>query len=536
MVCHLPYTLFTYFSSPQRPDASFGKWLFEAAKRSSEAVPTSSTPVTIHPNKPDAVPNRPELPPSNVNDGPPQRKQGGQSRQHPPNINQALPSGTKRSASPSSHGPNKSRRTDVPSGPRAMLRDGRDGHGGNTGRSLLERVGPRGPGFPQEQQQLQIPMPPVFQNGMVPGVDMNAAMAAQMANPLILQEMMMNQMALMAQMAGAMGMAPPGAFMPGQPGFQDMGMPNGMNNGFLPPHQQRPQQNVGRRGPNNRGHKPPREEQATPQFHPPPSSSPPVVAPQPVQATPTPTPTQQGSSYVPPERPLSPTLCKYNLKCTNPSCRYSHPSPVATQESGIVLSNDPCEQGKDCKDKDCVKAHVSPAVLNPKGKRIIFVCLGSKHLIVYCLALEQNRPAPPPVAHHQPSPPAQVHCRFGATCTKVGCSFLHPHPSALCRYGTGCTRANCHFQHPEGRVLPNSFHRGVLSTDPTVVVKPPQTGTLHGPASSQNKTLTLSKEQKMEALEKKMKELETQTTELKKKTEQAEAKKKEDGKPVAITA
>ena len=39
----------------------------------------------------------------------------------------------------------------------------------------------------------------------------------------------------------------------------------------------------------------------------------------------------------------------------------------------------------------------------------------------------------------------------------------------------------------------------------------------------------------MEALQKKMKELETQKLELKKKAEQAEAKKKEDGKPVAIT-
>ena len=146
-----------------------------------------------------------------------------------------------------------------------MLRDGRDGHGGgNTGRSLLERVGPRGPGFPQEHQQPQIPAPPVFQNGMVPGVDMNAAMAAQMTIPLMLQEVMMNQMALMAQMAGAMGMVPPGSFMPGQPGFQEMGMANGMNNGFVPPHQLRQQQHSRRRGPNNRGQKPQREEQAIP--------------------------------------------------------------------------------------------------------------------------------------------------------------------------------------------------------------------------------------------------------------------------------
>ncbi len=90
------------------------------------------------------------------------------------------------------------------------------------------------------------------------------------------------------------------------------------------------------------------------------------VAPTPVVAAPVPAQPAQ-LAYAVPERPQSPTLCKFGLKCTNPHCRYSHPSPVATPESGIVLSNDPCEKGKDCKDKDCIKAHVSPAVLNPNG-------------------------------------------------------------------------------------------------------------------------------------------------------------------------
>jgi len=80
-------------------------------------------------------------------------------------TNQALPFRVKRSASPSSHGPNKSRRTNLPSGPRAMFCDGRnDQGGGNAGRSFLGRVGPRGPGFTQGQQQPQITVPPVFQN------------------------------------------------------------------------------------------------------------------------------------------------------------------------------------------------------------------------------------------------------------------------------------------------------------------------------------------------------------------------------------
>ena len=98
----------------------------------------------------------------------------------------------------------------------------------------------------------------------------------------------------------------------------------------------------------------------------------PIAAPTPVIATPSTSSAAAESSLKPPtyaipERPQSPTLCKFGTKCTNAHCRYSHPSPVATAESGVVLSNDPCENGRDCKDKDCTKAHVSPAVLNPNG-------------------------------------------------------------------------------------------------------------------------------------------------------------------------
>jgi hypothetical protein len=87
----------------------------------------------------------------------------------------------------------------------------------------------------------------------------------------------------------------------------------------------------------------------------------PVVAGAPPSVSPSPA-SQARPGFVPPERPQSPTLCKFGLKCTNAVCRYSHPSPVATPESGVVLSNDPCEKGINCTDADCVKGHVSPAV------------------------------------------------------------------------------------------------------------------------------------------------------------------------------
>jgi hypothetical protein len=186
--------------------------IFGGSKRFLRSTARPPTPAPAQPPKQAPAADRRELPPPNTADGPSQRRQGGQSRpMHHQAINQALPSGTKRSASPSSHGPNKSRRTDLPSGPRAMLRDGRDGQGGGNHRSKSSRKSRTPwPRIPPGATAASNPVPPVFQNGMVPGVDMNAAMAAQMTNPLILQEMMMNQMALMAQMAGAMGMVPPG--------------------------------------------------------------------------------------------------------------------------------------------------------------------------------------------------------------------------------------------------------------------------------------------------------------------------------------
>lgn len=287
----------------------------------------------------------------------------------------------------------------------------RDGHGPGNSRSLLDRVGPRGghgPQFkPHDDVQARIdsitnggpPDPNLMMmnggfpmNGM-PGMDM-AAMG--MANPLMLQELMMNQMAMMSQLAGAMGIMNPatGQFMnngfPIQPGMGDMNGFNGMGGQMAQANE-----GIGRgrgrgRGGQMRGagrgrggHSGPHGGEPSvgeilpaptpatspPQPPVPPSSSTsaPSVPAAPAAITPSSSVGSVRPGFVAPERPQSPTLCKFNLKCTNPLCRYSHPSPVATAESGVVLSNDPCENGKNCKDKDCIRAHVSPAVLNPNG-------------------------------------------------------------------------------------------------------------------------------------------------------------------------
>lgn len=226
------------------------------------------------------------------------------------------------------------------------------------------------------------------------GLDMSTM--AGMANPMVFQDILMNQMALMAQMTSIMNSGQyvgPGGFpMQGIPG--DMAMfPGGMNNGFQGQMNSnemngrgrgRGGSRGGRGGGLNRGRGGSTTAAASSTTSKASESSPandssashaiPIVAPAPVTPATSIAPTQlnppvpQRLGYALPERPQSPTLCKFSIKCTNAQCRFAHPSPVATAESGVVLSNEACERGKDCHDKDCIKGHVSPAVLNPQRR------------------------------------------------------------------------------------------------------------------------------------------------------------------------
>lgn len=392
----------TYPSTHALPtDPSFITWLFDEARKgapSSELPPAPSSPASAE------APARPgpskEASTFVANDSSSRRQSGARNGVYQQAINQALPSPSaqKRSArSPSPNGhPNKSRRTsDLPTGPRAMQKDGPGS------RSLLDRVGGRQLGGQQRDeiqrridsvtataQDPNMMVPPGFPPGMHPGLDVNAMAAANMMNPM--DALMMQQFALMQQMqqmAASMGMmagqAPPG-FMPnGMPGDMSMmqnnspnfqGQPGGQGFNGRGRGSGRGGRGAGRgRGsaPVNGGHNPQPSQGA------PPESPVAIAAPTPIVVTPIPIapstssaatdPSSKSAAYAIPERPQSPTLCKFGTKCTNAHCRYSHPSPVATSESGVVLSNDPCENGKSCKDKDCTKAHVSPAVLNPNG-------------------------------------------------------------------------------------------------------------------------------------------------------------------------
>ncbi|KAJ3543289.1 hypothetical protein NMY22_g3200 [Coprinellus aureogranulatus] len=502
-------------------DPSFIAWLFEEAAKGAPGSEIAQAPPSPAQVEAPAQPGpSKEIPTFTGNDSSSRRASGApRNGIYQQAINQALPSPSaqKRSAaarSPSPSHPNKSRRTsDLPTGPRAMQKEGPGS------RSLLDRVGGRSGGHQRDEIQRRIDsvtsgvqdpnmmVPQGFPPGMHPGMDVNAMAAANMMSPM--DALMMQQFALMQQMqqmAASMGMmggqVPPGFVPNGMPGDMSM-VQNNMNNFQGQPAGQGFSISV--------------ESAAT------------VAAPSPVVATPIaatpsassaiPDASPKSATYAVPERPQSPTLCKFGTKCTNAHCRYSHPSPVATSESGIVLSNDPCENGKDCKDKDCTKAHVSPAVLNPNADHSI-----------------PTTTAPPPRTH----PTSTVPCRFGLNCTRPGCTFVHPQRNAQpCRFGAACTRATCTFQHPPGRVLPSTFHRGLSTSGDVVSVSTPATGTM-GTGASHNKSMTFNKPAEStasvkEKLEKQMKELEEKKSEMEKAMKDA-ANKKEDAKSVAITA
>ncbi|KAF8141228.1 hypothetical protein EV363DRAFT_1425369 [Boletus edulis] len=526
-------------------DPSFTDWLFvEAAKGAPESeiplISSSTSPslTSATTSKPQATSEIPVHSPSLTTDhrrplNPRTGAQGGA-----PLYQQALSStlghGQKRTASvrspsPTGHGPSK-----IASGGSRI-----EAAPGASGRSLLDRVGGRNgvhqPYAHGDEIQARIdavtnggippggatPDPSMmmgFQNGV--GMDMTAANVN--ANTLVLQDMMMSQMALMAQMATSMGMLNPatGQMMGGGfPGMQqgDMAMYQG---GGAFGQGQAPTQGVngrGRgsgRGGRGRGGGPGRGGFVG--ASPAPSSGSPTptqtqVQPQPPSETnaiaPTPTPAsvqqpplvqQQRIPYALPERPQSPTLCKFATKCTNSQCRYSHPSPIATAESGVVLSTDACEKGKDCKDKDCIKSHVSPAINAPGTDT-------------------QKPPSTHPHPHSAPAytgaPSNPIPCRFGASCTRPNCTYSHPprpsntHSNQQCRFGAACTRAACPFQHPEGRVLPTSFHRGLSTSGPLVNVPNPEAGSMGG---SVHRSMTVRPLQitVKEKLERQIKELE----------------------------
>lgn len=300
----------------------------------------------------------------------------------------------------------------------------RDNNSRQNNRSLLERVGPpsrfqnqhpnmnnnfRG-GPPQHQQpmydpvQAQIDAVTAAQMGMPPfPMPMMSMDQIQMQEMIQSQAMMMNQMNQMMQQIGAQMVGAnsnpivnntnnhPGGYNNGGSFGRGRGRGGSIHSGGR----------GGVSGGHTNGARPePPASNASSITAPAPSTSVsvPIIAPQPrttaaaaastltsISTAPTASATAASSptpAYTALERPGTPTLCKFSVNCTNPVCRYSHPSPAATAESALVLSTEACEKGNKCEDKDCTKSHVSPATLNPNGMSPLFSITASYFLLL----------------------------------------------------------------------------------------------------------------------------------------------------------
>lgn len=265
-----------------------------------------------------------------------------------------------RSPSPGSSGPNKAaRKTDAPSGPRAMRNEQSDA---NRGRSLKDRlggfsrdsshpnqnqIGRGGPPFPNQG------MPPMGPGPFNPDMQMQGMFPNNAMTDMLVQQNALLQ-GLLHTMANNMNLPIGGmpGMMPGAPGFNNgMGMGQGFHGG-----------DRGRGGSPTRGGRRSNqdgERQGNHGPHPNQLQAPSNPAPPSIQA---PTPVPAATLSLPPDlfdRPISPTLCKFGVNCTNALCRYSHPSAAASVESGVVLSTEPCPKGRNCQDKDCTLSHPS---------------------------------------------------------------------------------------------------------------------------------------------------------------------------------
>ncbi|WWD17198.1 hypothetical protein CI109_101636 [Kwoniella shandongensis] len=181
-----------------------------------------------------------------------------------------------------------------------------------------------------------------------------------------------------------------------------------------------------------------------------------------------------------PDKPSSNALCRYSIGCSNSRCPYSHPSPVADEKTGMVLSEEPCENGKNCKDAECIKSHVSPAAsLGETAGPSRLLCKYQNCTNPSCPFRHEDasgNPIPPPAltasktakkavdlpAHSSDNEDGEMEVVMSSKGLMDG-ALEDTRKEVSCRYGERCTRADCKFSHPASRPTPKSYLAGKKS-------------------------------------------------------------------------
>lgn len=132
----------------------------------------------------------------------------------------------------------------------------------------------------------------------------------------------------------------------------------------------------------------------------------------------------------------SATMCKFNLRCSNPDCVFVHQSPAAIPGTPVDM-NDTCDYGAACKNKKCVGKHPSPA------QRQKFQSEQECAFWPNC-----RDPSSCPYKH-----PTKSACRNGADCTVEACTFGHS--AVMCKF-TPCLNPRCPYKHAPGQKKNNT--------------------------------------------------------------------------------
>jgi hypothetical protein len=127
----------------------------------------------------------------------------------------------------------------------------------------------------------------------------------------------------------------------------------------------------------------------------------------------------------------SSTMCKFNLRCSNPECHFVHQSAAAPPGTPVDMNNT-CDYGAACKNKKCVGKHPSPA------QRHKFQAEQECAFWPNC-----RDPDNCPYKH-----PTERPCRNGGDCTTQDCPYHHT--TIKCKFNP-CLNPRCTFKHEPGQ-------------------------------------------------------------------------------------